>query len=405
MILLFLFFYFKSTLCYVFNGKFYQENTTTLFSSRSYITIPFCIGTTTNKQCFDMLYDIEARYILIMSNSVSPKGFNSSISETYERNQYAGHVNIIPPKIRITSYLASDRLYHENHYKTDVLSFLEAYKIDAKVDDLKYQGYIGFSINNVFGNNFLILHYLERNKLASNKNFYHKFINRTDVTIYVGDIGIHNNVKELSDLKYCNLSSQPKEATLWYCPFDYVSTGDKIITQLDSTNNKINFHTTWKDMLIPSSVGNSLFFLYINSSKGKCHIINDNRIGIDNQGDYIQCDKGFNINTLPTIDIGISSNGLKIHLQPQDIFDNSLTSIIRTQKYISIWQLNMEVVKHYDMYFDYNNRRIGFKENHIFDIVFPSINRQPVRKYLLFFNIMILTSSLIILIGIIIKQQ
>lgn len=65
----------------------------------------------------------------------------------------------------------------------------------------------------------------------------------------------------------------------------------------------------------------------------------------------------------------------------------------------------MEVVKHYDMYFDYNNRRIGFKENHIFDIVFPSINRQPVRKYLLFFNIMILTSSLIILIGIIIKQQ
>ena len=125
MILLFLFFYFKSTLCYVFNGKFYQENTTTLFSSRSYITIPFCIGTTTNKQCFDMLYDIEARYILIMSNSVSPKGFNSSISETYERNQYAGHVNIIPPKIGITSYLASDRLYHENHYKTDVLSFLE----------------------------------------------------------------------------------------------------------------------------------------------------------------------------------------------------------------------------------------------------------------------------------------
>ena len=159
--------------------------------------------------------------------------------------------------------------------------------LEQNVFDLKYQGYIGFSINNELGNNFLILHYLERNKLASNKNFYHKFINRTDVTIYVGDIGIHNNVKELSDLKYCNLSSQPKEATLWYCPFDYVSTGDKIITQLDSTNNKINFHTTWKDMLIPSSVGNSLFFLYINSSKGKCHIINDNRIGIDNQGDYI----------------------------------------------------------------------------------------------------------------------
>lgn len=405
MILLFLFFYCKYTLCYVFHGKFYHKNTTTPFSSQSYITIPLCIGNSKNKQCFDMLYDIEAKYILIMSNSVSSNGFNSSISETYERNQNVGHVNVIPPKIKIVSYLASDILYHDNHYKTDILSFLEAYKIEAKVDDLKYQGYIGFSINNELGNNFLILHYLERNKLASNKNFYHKFMNQTDVSVFVGDIGIHNNVNELSDLKYCNLSPQPNESTLWYCPFDYVSNGDTIITQLDSINNKINFHTTWKEMLIPSSVGNSLFFLYINSSKGKCHIINDNRIGTDNQGDYIQCDRGFNINTLPTIDIGISANGLKIHLRPQDIFDNSLTSIIRTQKYISIWQINMEVIKHYDMYFDYNNRRIGFRENHIFDIVSPSIDLQPVIKYLVFINIMILTFSLIILIRIIIKQQ
>ena len=65
----------------------------------------------------------------------------------------------------------------------------------------------------------------------------------------------------------------------------------------------------------------------------------------------------------------------------------------------------MEVIKHYDMYFDYNNRRIGFRENHIFDIVSPSIDLQPVIKYLVFFNIMILTFSLIILISIIIKQQ
>ena len=400
-----LFFFFNFSLSYVFHGKFIQEDFNTLFSSKSYITIPLCFGTSTKtKQCFDMLYDIEARYILVMNNNVIQKGFNSSISETYKRIQNAGHVNTIPPKIQINSYLASDRLYHDNHYKTDVLSFLEAYKIDAKNKDLKYQGYIGFSINNELGNNYLILHYLERNKLASNKNFYHKFMNKTDVSVFVGDIGIKNNVKDLSDLKYCNLSPQPEDATLWYCPFDYVSNGDTVITKLDTTNNKINFHTTWKNMLIPSSVGNSLFFLYINSSKGKCHIINDNRIGIDNQGDYIQCDKGFNIKTLPTIDIGISINGLKIHLQPEDIFDNTLTSIIRIQKYISIWQINMEVLKHYDMYFDYNNRRIGFKENHIFDRIKSTNNNLLISILISVMNTVILIISVIINSIIIIKQ-
>ena len=107
-------------------------------------------------------------------------------------------------------------------------------------------------------------------------------------------------------------------------------------------------------------MGYDLFKIYMEESKEKCIIKYDNIYN----GHYIECDSNFDLFNLSTISLNMSN--IEIELNIEDIFDlKSKKSKIYIIKYSNTWVLNVNILKHYNLFIDYDNFLIGFEKNNI----------------------------------------
>ena len=360
----------------IFHGKFHKVgDESTPFSSNAYITIPFCVGQNeVEKQCLHLLYDIEARYTLLIDNGVLPKdGYNPSMSSTYFKAPNKGYITSIPPSVSIFSYFIKDYIffdeYQENRFER--FSMLEAYKVQTmNSSNIDYQGILGLSTKSDIGTDLLIIHYLRDNRLISSSNFYQKFISKNDVDIYIGETDIDKSLIALNNFEYCKLAPQSSFAINWYCTFDYVGTnnGENIIKQFNESNHLVQFHSTWKTMSVPVSIWEDIMNFFIHQSNNKCFIIKDesNKTSVY-PDEYLQCPPDLNVSIFPDLILGYVQKNLKIKIRAIDIFTKELKCIFQKNRETGTWHLGMDIIKHYNIYFDNQSERIGFQENFIFD--------------------------------------
>lgn len=360
----------------VFHGKFHKvDNETTPFSSNSYITIPFCVGQNeVEKQCLNLLYDVEARYTILIDNGVLPKdGYNPSISSAYFKTPNRGFISYIPPFVTIFSFFIKDYIFFDGLQRFGLFSMLQAHKVE-KIDcsNIDYQGILGLSTKSDIGSDLLIINYLKDNGIISSSNFYQKFISENDVDIYIGEKDIETNLTIMNSFEYCKLATQSPFSINWYCTFDYVETnnGEIIVKQLNESNQLVQFHSTWKTMSIPVSIWEDVMNFYIHQSNEKCFILKNetNKTSVF-PDEFLQCDPDLNISIFPDLILGSVHQKLKIKIRAIDIFTKDLKCIFRKNRETSVWHLGMGIIKHYNIFFDNQNERIGFLENYIFDSV------------------------------------
>lgn len=358
----------------VFHAKFHKvDNETTPFSSNVYITIPFCVGQNeVEKQCLNLLYDIEARYTILIDNGVLPKdGYNPSISSTYFKTLNRGFISYIPPSVTIFSFFIKDYIFFDGFQRFGLFSMLQAHKVQTiDSSNINYQGILGLSTKSDIDRDLLIINYLIDNGLISSTNFYQKFISENDVDIYIGEKDIDKNLTIVNNFEFCKLATQTPYSINWYCSFDYVKTnnGEIIIKQLNESNQLVQFHSTWKTMSIPVSIWEDVMNFYIHQSNEKCFIgKNETNKTSMFPDEFLQCAPDLNISIFPDLILGSAQQNLKIKIRATDIFTKDLKCIFRKNRETSIWHLGMGIIKHYNIYFDNQKERIGFLENFIFD--------------------------------------
>ena len=369
-----LFFLLNVCNAYIFHGTFHHvDNNQFPFASNSYITLPLGIGDNDFHQCFDLLFDIEARYILLINSKLdSLHGYDINKSKGYSREPNTGYITTIPPMVSVASHIAYDDLWLGG--KVNKIPFLEAHSINGNgkgegTEGCPYQGFIGFSLRNEMGKDFLIMNYLKKQELSLSSSFYQKFISKDKVDILVGEPSVDDNMIGLTEMEFCFLEEQTRYATDWKCAFEYIGNnkGENIIKKLNETNNKVSFHSTWTGIVVPSTIVDDIFTFYITNSNGNCHYVIDTEPGFRHLGDYIQCDTDYDLDLLPDLELGYYIKKLVIQLKARDMFDSSKKSKFRKEDDRDIWHLDMDIIKHYNIYYNDENNRMGFKENHIFD--------------------------------------
>ena len=266
-----LFFLLNVCNAYIFHGTFHHvDNNQFPFASNSYITLPLCIGDNDFHQCFDLLFDIEARYILLINSKLdSLHGYDINKSKGYSREPNTGYITTIPPMVSVASHIAYDDLWLGG--KVNKIPFLEAHSINGNgkgegTEGCPYQGFIGFSLRNEMGKDFLIMNYLKKQELSLSSSFYQKFISKDKVDILVGEPSVDYNMIGLTEMEFCFLEEQTRYATDWKCAFEYIGNnkGENIIKKLNETNNKVSFHSTWTGIVVPSTIVDDIFTFYIN---------------------------------------------------------------------------------------------------------------------------------------------
>ena len=385
---------------YIFHGTFHKVDSNPFpFASNSFITLPLCIGDNDYHQCFDLLFDIEARYILLINSKLDPlNGYDINKSKGYSREPNTGYITTIPPMVSVASHIAYDDLWLGG--KVNKIPFLEAHAINGngkggKTEGCPYQGFLGFSLRNEIGNDFLIMNYLKKQELSLSNSFYQKFISKDKVDIFVGEPSVDYNMIALTEMEFCFLEEQTRYATDWKCAFEYIGNnkGKNIIKKLDETNSKVSFHSTWTGIVIPSTIVDDIFNFYITKSNGHCHYVIDTEPGFRHLGDYIQCDTDYDLDSIPDLELGYYIKKLVIKLKAKDMFDSRKMSKFRKEENRDTWHLDMDVIKHYNIYYNDENNRMGFKENHIFDKKDELYQSQKINYKELYIVIIFLTLS------------
>ena len=352
-----LFFLLNVCNAYIFHGTFHHvDNNQFPFASNSYITLPLCIGDNDFHQCFDLLFDIEARYILLINSKLdSLHGYDINKSKGYSREPNTGYITTIPPMVSVASHIAYDDLWLGG--KVNKIPFLEAHSINGNgkgegTEGCPYQGFIGFSLRNEMGKDFLIMNYLKKQELSLSSSFYQKFISKDKVDILVGEPSVDYNMIGLTEMEFCFLEEQTRYATDWKCAFEYIGNnkGENIIKKLNETNNKVSFHSTWTGIVVPSTIVDDIFTFYITNSNGNCHYVIDTEPGFRHLGDYIQCDTDYDLDLLPDLELGYYIKKLVIQLKARDMFDSSKKSKFRKEDDRDTWHLDMDIIKNYNIY-------------------------------------------------------
>ena len=135
---------------------------------------------------------------------------------------------------------------------------------------------------------------------------------------------------------------------------------------LTNNSNVVIFNTLINGIYAPWKEGIALLSEYVNVSHNKCKLVIDDNIGYKEQGSYVKCNRNFNYSVLPLFTL-VNHDGVNIKLHPVDVFNfTSGESYLRAKKYQYSWTLDLNVLKHYDVFVSSTQYKIGFKENNVF---------------------------------------
>lgn len=353
------------------NGTFIYNIHKQNICSNAFITVPLCIGNHIQRiQCFDLLYDINGRHIMLIDDHVDKaKGYKRSLSSTYSLVPDIMHISTIENVGTLHSKLITESIYLPTLNKSiSHVNILALHEITFNYPQQHHTGVIGFHHIHETDNGYLYLKHLEHNRIISNTNYYVQY---TSPTHALFTIGINYDDPVINTFNFCK-SLRSTDAYYnslpfpWSCNFNYISYKEQPFMHLTNNSNVVIFNTMINGMYVPWKEGIALLSEYVNASHNKCRLVIDDNIGYKEQGSYVKCVRNFNYSLLPLFTL-VSHDGVNIKLHPVDVFNfTSGESYLRAKKYQYSWTLDLNVLKHYDVFVSSTQYKIGFKENNVF---------------------------------------
>jgi len=322
------------------------------FNFLEYIQINICLDERTT-QCFNLILDLNDINIILFSNEITKYGYKSinqksnSSQSLYDKKINKNNITFIGKE--------TNNIYQIE--RNDIPFFFILIN-ECTIDLNKYQfsGFFGLSLKKENKEINSLIQSLKNKNLISKKNIEIKFKSESNIQ-FILDSNSNNKI-----YKFCALTFSQKingnyllSCTLNSLIFSknktIINTYFLIDVAFDSFNEIIQ---------APEPMGYDLFKIYMEESKEKCIIKYDNIYN----GHYIECDSNFDLFNLSTISLNMSN--IEIELNIEDIFDlKSKKSKIYIIKYSNTWVLNVNILKHYNLFIDYDNFLIGFEKNNI----------------------------------------
>lgn len=331
-------------------------NPTTPLSTNAYILTPICLGTVySQRNCFPLVLDINNKHTVIFSHTVHPQGAplsSSILNVTHTEYTICRSDTIINSDVCYSSIF-----FDSAHVLLDSKLFI-ASSVNIDVSHTNYLGYLSFGCSEVLGEHDSFLQQLKTQNITSSRNFGYTFTSQTEVNVFIDE-----HITEHERYAFCKPGMRIGliEANM-YCRMDVLSYGPSRKEIRTSRAMHVLFSTRTEYMQACSE-GNDIFGVYITASNNNCYVSEDTR-----KGKYVTCNKDVNIHRLPDVYFGISGSEFELAMKAVDVFDAATgVSRLYVKDYCNYWVLDMNVLKRYDMYVDYEQSLIGFRENFVFE--------------------------------------
>ena len=375
----------------ILQSQFISLTNPTPLSTNAYILTPICLGNTYSDQhnCFPLILDINNKHTVIFSQTAHPHGINPSlpiINTTNTEHTIWKYDTCIK-----TDICYSNIIFDSFHILYNTKLFI-ASSLNIDIANTNYLGYLGLSCSEVIGESNSLLQQLKTQNITSSRNYGYTFTSQNEVNVFIDE-----NITDESYNQYTFCKPGMRigliEANI-YCRMDMLSYGP-LRKQLHTSNSMHVLFATRTEYMQGCSEGKDVFNIYITASNNNCYTNEDK-----NKGTYIICNKNVNINELPDVYFSIKESKFELVMKAVDIFDIT-TGISRlyVKSYCNYWVFDMNVLKRYDMYVDYEQSLVGFKENFVFDTQDHLATMSNIYKLISIFklNIYIIIFGLIII--------
>ena len=322
------------------------------FNFLEYIEINFCLDERIT-QCFELILDLNDINIILFSNEITKNGYKVI---NLKNNYYQSLTDKTINKNNITfNGKETNNIYQIE--RNDIPFFFILIN-ECTIDLNKYQfsGFFGLSLKKENKEINSLIQSLKNKNLISKKNIEIKFKSYSNIE-FILDSNLNKIIYKFCPLTF---SQNSNDNYLLSCTLNsLIFTKNKTIINTYFLID-VAFDSFNEIIQAPEPMGYDLFKIYMEESNGKCIIKSDNIYN----GHYIECDSNFDLFTLSTISLNMSN--IEIELNIEDIFDlKSKKSKIYIIKYSNMWVLNVNILKHYNLFIDYDNFLIGFEKNNI----------------------------------------
>lgn len=361
-------------------GKVISLPMSTPFTSNIFITIPICFGDKQSKQCIELIYDMNDKHFIASDINNHPKGYNLSLSDTNQKEDRTYSIGL-GRKGSLINTIYQESIYFDSNHILEKFNFLLTESISFSISDWPYAGIAGFGYRSHLGDEYSFIPMLYSNKLISNKNYGHRFINQKKVEIFIGDDKYENDKSYMKSFSYCYMG-QPlgiSEAN-FYCKVESISYANNNTVINTYTSTYVIFSTRSDGIVAPNPAGYDLFNIYIIASKNRCSVQTDTFT----DAHFIQCDPSFDVSTLPIVTLDMRDSKVKIKLKPKDLFDLANKGRIFIKKFSNNWILDLNILRYYDMHINFDKAGIGLREHGLFD------NENLQQKKEIMFNIILI---------------
>ena len=322
------------------------------FNFLEYIEINFCLDERIT-QCFELILDLNDINIILFSNEITKNGYKVI---NLKNNYYQSLTDKTINKNNITFNGKETNNIYQIESNDIPFFFILINKCSIDLNKYQFSGFFGLSLKKENKEINSLIQSLKNKNLISKKNIEIKFKSYSNIE-FILDSNLNKIIYKFCPLTF---SQNSNDNYLLSCT----------LNSLIFTKNKTIINTyflidvafdSFNDIIqAPEPMGYDLFKIYMEESNGKCIIKSDNIYN----GHYIECDSNFDLFTLSTISLNMSN--IEIELNIEDIFDlKSKKSKIYIIKYSNMWVLNVNILKHYNLFIDYDNYLIGFEKNNI----------------------------------------
>ena len=261
----------------------------------------------------------------------------------------------------------SDVLIEKINFKGEIIpSFPFNLKLDeTQLNNPKIHGEFGLGIDK--DNSNVLVDTLYENKIINDKILELGIIQEDKKEI------LSLNLEPLiDDFIFCNLSSKLEEdnyySQAWICDLSHIIIGsnkdDLSWNNTLETNGKVVFDSRTKYIYIPKNYLKYISTIWSINGEG-CKVVLDR----DSQEKYFKCNSTMekHIYSMPSIYLIIGGYGFR--LKPEDLFEKDGKEIKSIIRFINedqdLWILGIPFFREYQILFDYNRTRVGFKGENI----------------------------------------
>ena len=351
---------------------FNTNNISTPFTGTFYLTTNLPLTKTLS---IPLILDTTSTSSFISSQKTHPQGLNHL--DSFIQSTYRGYNHVLNTyySIQSTSYKTSLYFSKATNPLSVPFEFYLIYSVNYDMSQCNFIGTLGLCASPSHSKDaFSFINMLYMNNVISSRSFAFIFTSNNDINVHIGDSSFIQNDNHFI---YCDVPSFPREHCM-YCLLDKVQCGNSEYT---STHNVV-FNLKDDRFEAPFDEGVAVIKVFKDIAGDNCVIKEINEIN----SVYLHCKEEYDVNTFPDIELTFKghSNVSGIRIKPVDMFDNTGKGLLHARKYIDSWMLGLRVMKYYNMYVEFDNGKIGFRENGIFNNTDNKYKRKsPTIKLLL----------------------